>query len=350
MQAGDNFCADVTGSVSLGAMSPDSHWLLPPLRAGITPGLRDALGPLGEVADDPRVSDVFLTSEGRVFVDTGEGAYRVNGVHLAPDHARDIARGLIERGGRHVDEANPLVDVNLGGGVRVHVVLPPIARLGPEISLRIHRHQKPQLDQLAMKDADHVIPFLIRAVRNKKTLLISGATGSGKTTLLGAAMAHAAPSERLVVLEDLAELSIDHPHVVALECRQANVEGAGEVTLSRLVKEALRMRPDRLIVGECRGAELADLLRAFHTGHRGGATTLHATSLEDIPLRLDSLASLAGLGSRQVALHTASAIDLFLHLSRTDDGSRAISVGKPVLDKKGVLRVVVEEMAQTRRS
>ena len=105
MQAGDNFCADVTGSVSLGAMSPDSHWLLPPLRTGITPGLRDALGPLGEVADDPRVSDVFLTSDGRVFVDTGEGAYRVNGVHLAPDHARDIARGLIERGGMDQESA-----------------------------------------------------------------------------------------------------------------------------------------------------------------------------------------------------------------------------------------------------
>lgn len=346
MHPGDNFRAVGTGSVSLGAMSPDSHWLLPPLRTGITPGLRDALGPLGEVADDPRVSDVFLTSEGRIFVDTGAGAYPVRGVHLTPDQSRDIARGLIERGGRHVDEANPLVDVNLGGGVRVHVVLPPIVRAGAEISLRIQRHHKPQLDQLMMRDAEWVIPFLVRTVTLKKTLLITGATGSGKTTLLGALMAHASPNERLLVLEDLAELSIDHPHVVALECRQANLEGAGEVTLSRLVKEALRMRPDRLIVGECRGAELADLLRAFHTGHRGGATTLHATSLEDIPVRLDSLASLAQLSSRQVALHAASAIDVCVHITRTADGSRVVSVGKPILTKKGVLRVVVEEMAK----
>jgi len=333
-------------------MSPAPLWLAPKRDVrGISRSLRHALGPLGDVADDPRVSDVFLTSEGRVFVDTGEGAYPVPGLTIGPDEARELARHLIERGGRHVDEAHPLVDVNLRGGVRVHVVLWPIARAGAEISLRIQRHPKPQLDNLALADSESVIPFMVQAVRERKTLLVSGATGSGKTTLLGALMAHAKPSERLIVLEDVAELSIDHPHVVTLECRQANLEGVGEITLTRLVKEALRMRPDRLVVGECRGGELADLLRAFHTGHKGGATTLHATSVEEIPLRVDSLASLAGLTSAQVALHTASALDLLIHVQVNSAGVRELSFGRPYVDKKGVLRVLpVEAMATQNRS
>ena len=324
-----------------------TEWLVPPQdRAGITPALRQAMGPLGEVADDPRVSDVFLTSQGIIFADTGEGIFPVQGARVDAELATRIARTLIEWGGRHVDEANPLVDVNAGGGVRIHVVLPPIAPGGAEISVRIQRHNKPQLDQLSLQRSDELTPHLIAAVRAKQTLLISGASGSGKTTLLGALMAYASPTERLVVLEDVAELSIDHPHVVSLECRQANLEGAGEITLSRLVREALRMRPNRLIVGECRGAELADLLRAFHTGHSGGATTVHAKSLEEIPLRLDSLAALARMSSRQLALQAASAIDLLIHVKLGAGGMRAVSLGRFVLNKKGALRVFpVEEMA-----
>jgi len=322
-------------------------WLTPPhIGSGVPPAIRSALGPLAGTVDDPRVTDVFVTSSGDVFADTGEGAYVVPGLALAPSEARDLARHLIEQGGRHVDEATPLVDVHLGGGLRVHVALWPIARAGAEISVRIHRHHKPQLERLSLEHADVVTPVLVDAVEGKKTLLITGATGSGKTTLLGALMAFAPPTERLVVLEDVSELSIDHPHVVSLECRQPNIEGAGEVTLARLVREALRMRPDRLIVGECRGAEWADLLRAFMTGHQGGATTLHATSLADVPMRIDSLASLANLTSQQTALHTASAIDLVIHVDSLTSGVRRLSFGVPFVTKEGALRVLpVEEMA-----
>ena len=328
-------------------MSSPPLWLTPRrVATGVPPAIRVALGPLAETVDDPRVTDVFVTSSGDVFADTGEGAYVVPGLVLQATEARELARHLIEHGGRHADEANPLVDVNLGGGLRVHVALWPIARAGAEISIRIHRHRKPQLEHLSLRHAEVVTPVLIDAVGAKKTLLITGATGSGKTTLLGALMAFADPTERLVVLEDVSELSIDHPHVVSLECRQPNLEGAGEVTLTRLVREALRMRPDRLIVGECRGAEWADLLRAFTTGHQGGATTLHASSLLDVPMRIDSLASLAGLTSHQAALHTASAIDLVIHVDSDAGGARHLSFGVPFVTKEGALRVLpVEEMA-----
>ena len=346
-QPAKNVAGGESKSETLSPMTSLPMWLTPPqIGSGVPPATRSALGPLAEMVDDPRVTDVFVTSSGDVFVDTGEGAHVAPGLVLPPPEARELARHLIEQGGRHVDEATPLVDVNLTGGLRVHVALWPIARAGAEISVRIHRHHKPQLERLSLENAEAVTPVLVDAVENKKTLLITGATGSGKTTLLGALMAFATPTERLVVLEDVAELSIDHPHVVSLECRQPNIEGVGEVTLTRLVREALRMRPDRLIVGECRGAEWADLLRAFMTGHQGGATTLHATSLADVPLRIDSLASLANLTSRQAALHTASAIDLVIHVDNLPGGARHLSFGVPFVNKEGALRVLpVEEMA-----
>ena len=173
------------------------------------------------------------------------------------------------------------------------MTLPPVATRGPEISLRVSRHRAPELIWLDLADPDRVIPLVVAAVEQRHTLLISGATGTGKTTLLGAAMACATPVERLVVLEEVQEITLNHPHVVSLECRQANLEGAGEITLTRLVRESLRMRPSRLIIGEIRGAEIADVLQAFHTGHPGGGATLHASSLHEVPARLEGLGALA---------------------------------------------------------
>jgi pilus assembly protein CpaF len=308
----------------------------------LTPSLRRDLGELAEFAEDPRVTDIFVLASGAVFVDTGQGAAAVSGVHLAGPVAIELARRLIEAGGRRLDEAQPLADVNLGEGIRVHAVLAPVAAGGVEISVRIHRHRTPALERLALHDSSRVVPALIAAVHEKKTLLITGATGSGKTTLLGALMAHAAPTERLVVLEDLAEISIDHPHVVALETRAPNIEGAGEVTLTRLVREALRMKPDRLIVGECRGSELADLLQAFHTGHRGGATTIHAHSVGDVPTRLDAIGASAGLTEGQLARHAAGAFDLVVHVDHWRDGLRHITMGSLVLTQEGRLSVELD--------
>lgn len=312
------------------------------LHQSLPPALRRDLGVLADYVDDPRVTDIFVRGSGAISVDTGQGANAVRGPGLSQGEALDLARRLIESGGRHLDEAQPLADVNLGHGIRVHAAIPPIARLGAEISLRIHRRSRASLDTLALRDSARLVPGLISLVQSRASLLITGSTGSGKTTLVGALMAYAGANERLVVLEDLAELSIDHPHVVSLECRVANLEGAGEITLARLVRESLRMKPDRLIVGECRGPELADLLQAFLTGHRGGATTIHAGSVHEIPSRLDALGALAGLSERQLTTQAINAFDRVIHVEAGDDQQRHITQGRLVLGPDGSLDVRVD--------
>ena len=217
-----------------------------------------------------------------------------------------------------------------------------MATAGTEISLRVARHRAPELTSLEIEHSERFIPWVISAVEHRQTLLISGATGSGKTTLLGAAMAYATPVERLVVLEEVSELSLNHPHVVALECRQANLEGAGEITLTGLVRESLRMRPSRLIIGEIRGAEIADVLQAFHTGHPGGGATLHASSLEDVPARLEGLGALAGMTPRVLASQVIGAIHRVIHVDKSDGGPRRLSVGTPRLGPGGELTLEQE--------
>lgn len=321
-------------------------WLVPSRRpGGISAETSRALGPLASLVDDPRVRDVFVLGGGAVYVDAGSGCFRAEGLQLTRDLALEIARGLIEAGGRHVDDAQPLVDVALAGGLRVHVTLAPIATAGTEISIRISRHQAPELTRLDIANADHVIPRLIRAVEARETLLISGATGSGKTTLLGAAMAYATPIERLVIVEEVREITVNHPHVVSLECRQANLEGAGEITLTRLVRESLRMRPSRLIVGEIRGAEIADVLQAFHTGHPGGGATIHASSLAGVAPRLVGLGALAGVTPQGLAAQVVGAIHCVIHVEHTVERGRWLRLGVPVLTPGGELELE-EEMVE----
>lgn len=322
-------------------------WLVPsPPAGGFTRETRRALGPLVTLVEDPRVRDVFVLGGGQVYVDTGMGAFRAEGLSLSRAQALEIARDLIESGGRHVDEAQPLVDVSLPGGLRVHVTLAPIATAGTEISLRVSRHRAPELTRLEIDNADQVIPRVIRAVESSQTLLVSGATGSGKTTLLGAAMAYATPVERLVILEEIQEITVNHPHVVSLECRQANLEGVGEITLTRLVRESLRMRPSRLIIGEIRGAEIADVLQAFHTGHPGGGATVHASSLSGVPARLEGLGALAGMTPVVLAAQVIGAIHRVVHLERTDAGSRIVKLGTPILTAGGGL-AIEEDLVET---
>ncbi len=319
-------------------------WLIPALTSGgLTRDLRRALGPLATLVEDPRVTDVFVLGNGKIYVATDGGCFSAEAQALRGSEALDIARALIELGGRHVDEAEPLVDVALPGGLRVHATLPPVATKGPELSIRVARHRLPDLLSLEIENASVVIPRLIDAVTQRETLLISGATGSGKTTLLGALMAYAPPCERLVVLEEVQEISIDHPHVVALECRQANAEGVGFISLARLVTESLRMRPSRLIVGEVRGAEIVDLLQAFHTGHPGGGTTLHAASLTDVPARLEGLAARAGLTRVGLASQVVGAIHRVIHVVVTPQGSRLLQMGRFDRSRDGELVVAVDE-------
>jgi pilus assembly protein CpaF len=298
-------------------------------------------GVLGPFVSEVGVSDVFVNPDGSVWCDRGGGAERAAGIRIPAGEARDLAVRLIALGGRHVDEATPCVDVRVGAGVRVHVVLPPVAAGAPAISIRLQRRRPLTFDDLVADSffsavsADRVRELVVR----RANLLITGAGGSGKTTLLGALLAVAPSEERIVVIEDVAELQIAHPHVVALEARQANLEGAGAIGLERLVREALRMRPDRLVVGECRGAEVRELLAALNTGHDGGAGTLHANSLADVPARLEALGALAGLSTSALARQAVSAFEAVLHVERSAMGRRLAAVGALHLDRRGRLAV-----------
>ncbi len=328
-------------------MGVDTGWMFPP---EVAPSPLDPpevdLGVLGTLARDGDVTDIFVLPNGRVFADRGSGAVPVTGLQLDAQEAIATARRLIEQGGRHLDEASPVVDVRLGPGIRVHAVLPPVAVGGAVLSVRFQRASSRSFDDLALTISEETRHTVLYAVDHYDTFLITGATGSGKTTLLASLLSLAHPRDRIVTIEDVSELMINHPHVVSLECRQANIEGVGEVAMRKLVRESLRMRPTRLVVGECRGAELRDLLSALNTGHRGGAATLHANSLDDVPARLDSLAALAGLTSEQLARQAHSAFDLVIHVTKPHDGARTLELGRLILDRHrlGIVPVTPEPL------
>ncbi|MFT4305614.1 MAG: TadA family conjugal transfer-associated ATPase [Microbacterium sp.] len=299
-------------------------------------------GALAPLIVDPDVTDVFVNGSAGAFVDRGDGARPVASWLLDEDEVRELAVGLIAAGGRHIDEASPCVDVRLPGGARVHAVLPPIAPGGTTISVRIPRPEQMDMAVLARRGLfdEATRARLEHLVRARVNLLVTGAGGSGKTTLLSALLALAGPAERIVTIEDVAELRVAHPHHVRLEARQPNLEGVGGVGLARLVREALRMRPDRLVVGECRGEEVRELLAALNTGHDGGAGTLHANGLDDVPARLEALGALAGLDDRALARQAASAIGAVVHLERAPDGTRRVAgIGRPAVHAD---RLVIE--------
>lgn len=301
-------------------------------RGEATPGRSvDGFGPLAPYLSDPSVTDVFVNGATGLFVDRGSGAEREPGWRASDREVRDLAVSLIARGDRHLDDASPCMDVRLSDGIRVHAVLPPVAAGGTALSIRVPSMRGADLEALARSGtfSETVREWLIRMVHARENVLVTGATGSGKTTLLGALLAHVPRSERIVTIEDVAELRVPHPHHVALEARQPNLEGAGGVGLPRLVRESLRMRPDRIVVGECRGEEVRELLTALNTGHDGGAGTLHASGLADVPARLEALGALAGMDDHAITRQVTSAISWVLHLERDGAGLRRLaSVGR----------------------
>jgi pilus assembly protein CpaF len=307
--------------------------------------LRDdlvGLGPLQAFVDDPRVTDVLVNGAGAVWLDRGSGLLEAPAVFDGPEAVRALAVRLAAAAGRRLDEAAPFVDVRFGDGIRLHAVLPPVAPDGPLLSVRIPRHRARGLADLAATGAfgDGAEAWVRAVVQARAAFLVSGGTGSGKTTLTAAMLGEVPADERIVLVEDSAELAPAHPHVVRLEARTANAEGAGSVSLQELVRQALRMRPDRLVVGEARGAEVADLLGALNTGHEGGCGTLHANAAHDVPARVAALASLAGLSRDAAMQQLATAIDVVLHLHRGGDGVRRLrTIGVLVAGRRGV-RVV----------
>ncbi|MDF3149149.1 TadA family conjugal transfer-associated ATPase [Streptomyces sp. T21Q-yed] len=300
-------------------------------------------GPLEPLLADPSVTDVLVSAPDRVWVDRG-GGLQLTSVSF-PDAAavRRLAQRLATVAGRRLDDARPWVDARLPDGTRLHAVLPPVAVGCACLSLRVVRPRAFTLDELVAAGTvppggDRVLRALVDA---RLSFLISGGTGSGKTTLLSALLGLAGPGERIVLAEDSAELRPDHPHVVRLESRPANQEGAGLVTLEDLVRQALRMRPDRLVVGEVRGSEVVHLLAALNTGHEGGCGTVHANAAADVPARLEALGTAAGLDRAALHSQLAAALSVVLHLARDRTGRRRISeVHVLERDPSGLVRTV----------
>ncbi|WP_167158961.1 MULTISPECIES: TadA family conjugal transfer-associated ATPase [Streptomyces] len=293
-------------------------------------------GPLEPLLADPDVTDVLVSAPDRVWVDRGAGL-EPTGIRFADAVAvRRLAQRLAAVAGRRLDDARPWVDARLPDGTRMHAVLDPIAVGSACLSLRVVR---PRAFSLAELTAAGTVPpggeRLLRAlIEARVSFLVSGGTGTGKTTLLSTLLGLVGQGERIVLAEDSAELRPDHPHVVRLESRPANQEGAGLVTLRDLVRQALRMRPDRLVVGEVRGAEVTDLLGALNTGHEGGSGTVHANSAADVPARLEALGTAAGLDRAALHSQLAAALSVVIHLVRDRAGQRRIAEVR-VLERDG---------------
>jgi pilus assembly protein CpaF len=299
-------------------------------------------GPLEPLLRTPGVTDVLVNGSTRVYLDRGRGL-ELTGVRFPDDESvRRLAQRLAASGGRRLDDATPFVDLRLPDGSRFHAVLAPVSRPGTVLSLRVPRVRAFTLAELVTAGAlpEEGAWLLRRIVECRLAFLVSGGTGSGKTTLLNALLSLVDHTERLVLVEDASELRPEHPHVVGLEARPPNVEGAGEVTLRTLVRQALRMRPDRLVVGEVRGAEVSDLLAAMNTGHEGGCATIHANSAVDVPSRIEGLALAAGMPLPAVHSQLASALDVVIHVGRDPAGRRAVREIGSVRRDDGVAGVV----------
>ena len=297
-------------------------------------------GPLEPLLADPTVTDVLVNGAHGVWVDRGRGLERVR-VEVGGEQAvRRLAVRLAAVAGRRLDDASPYVDAQLPGGVRVHAVLAPIAE-GTHLSLRVpHRRSLTVADLVRLRALPPDWAAILEALVHARTaLLVTGGTGSGKTTVLGTLLGLVPTGERIVVVEDSTELRVDHPHVVRLQSRPPNVEGSGAVTMTDLVRQALRMRPDRLVVGEVRGAEVRELLAALNTGHEGGCGTVHANTASDLPARLEALGALAGLNREAVHAQARGAIEVVVHLQRVGGLRRVIEIG--VVDRSTPGLVIV---------
>jgi pilus assembly protein CpaF len=293
--------------------------------------LRDTvgLGPLEDLLADPTVEEVMVNGPHQVYVERGGRIEPVEAAFADEEELRNAIERIVAPLGRRIDELSPMVDARLADGSRVNAVIPPLAIDGPVLSIRrfgAHRPGPRELVELGTL-TESQLELLEVAVGERRSILVSGGTGSGKTTLLNALSGFVSPGERLVTIEDAAELRLQRRHVVRLESRPAGVEGRGEVTIRDLLRNALRMRPDRVVIGEVRGAEALDLLSALNTGHRGALSTVHANSPADALARLETLALMAGLGlpHEAIAAQVRRGIDLVIQLERRADGSRRVT-------------------------
>jgi pilus assembly protein CpaF len=296
-------------------------------------------GPMERYLDDPTVTEVMVNSVDPIFIERGGRLFRTEHAFLTEEHLRRVIDRIVGRVGRRVDESSPMVDARLPDGSRVNAIIPPLAIDGPALTIRKFAKRAFTLDDLVAFGtlSAETTEFLDACVRGKLNVLISGGTGTGKTTLLNVLSALIPSDERIVTIEDAAELRLGQIHVVRLEARPPNLEGRGEVTIRDLVRNALRMRPDRIVVGEVRSGEALDMLQAMNTGHEGSLSTLHANSPRDALARLETMVLMAGmdLPVRAVREQSASALDLIVHLSRLRDGTRRVTHITEVVGMEG---------------
>lgn len=303
----------------------------------------DGMGPLSSLLLQPNLTDIVVNSCDEVWIDCGTGMQKTDCSWPNEAALRNFATRLAGLAHRRLDDAVPWVDARLPNGLRLHAVIPPLSVRGTTVSLRV-----PSLDTMTLErlvELDSISPqgsaVLQQIVRCGLSFVVCGGTGSGKTTVLNAMLAHVPGDKRLLVIEDSTELAINHPHVVSLTSRPANVEGVGEVSMRTLVRQALRMRPDRLIVGEVRGVEVADLLTAFNTGHEGGAVTIHSNSAQSVPARFEALGFVAGLPREAIHAQLVGGLQVVIELVRLEIGKRVVrSVNVLQQDSSGRATVI----------
>ena len=296
-------------------------------------------GPITPMLRDPTVDEVMVNGPSRIFVERKGRLYETGARFFDDRHLITIIQRIVEPLGRHVDEASPMVDARLPDGSRVNAVIPPLALDGSSVTVRKFARRKLTTDDLIAFGSmtPEIALFLEEAVRARQNIVVSGGTGSGKTTLLNVLSQFIPRGERLVTIEDSAELKLSHRNIVRLEARPANIEGRGRVAIRDLVINALRMRPDRIVVGECRGPEALDMLQAMNTGHDGSLTTAHANTPRDCLSRLENMVMMAGfeLPSAAIREQIASAVNLIVQQNRLPDGSRKIVQISEVTGREG---------------
>ena len=308
------------------------HTVSNDFRAQMVQGVLDdifGLGPLEPLFADEEITDILVVGADRVFIER-RGKLHESGAKFRDNaHLMHVIQRIVRNAGRRIDERSPMVDARLPDGSRVNAIIPPLAVDGAQLSIRRFPARALGLDWLVERGSLHTATanLLRAAVAGRLNIIICGGAGAGKTTLLNAASASLGARERVITIEDAAELRLEGAHVVRLETRAANVEGVGVVAASDLLRNALRMRPDRIIVGECRGAEAFDMMQAMNTGHEGSMTTLHANSARDALHRLESMLAMGGINMplRVLRDYVASAINLVVHVTRLPDGRRVVS-------------------------
>jgi len=297
------------------------------------------LGPLEPFIRDPEITEVMVNGPRNVYVERAGKIFRTEAVFRSDEELRRVIEKIVARVGRRIDDASPLVDARLADGSRVNAIIPPLAVHGAALTIR-----KFSADPYTAEDlvkfgtmTPELVRFLQACVRGRMNILVSGGTGAGKTTMLNVLSGFLPNDERIITIEDSAELRLQQEHVVSLEYRPPNIEGQGEITIRDLVRNALRMRPDRIVVGEVRGGETLDMLQAMNTGHDGSISTIHANTPRDVLSRLETLAMMAGveLTVRAIREQVAAAIDLIVHVSRMQDGVRRVTHATQVVGMEG---------------